>query len=138
MSCADCGEVIRVGDLTQCPKCGSHRLALSVRETVAPPLVSVFFEATDPSRTGGKKKRMRIWGHVRWEPSHMLGGALVRVRQLFDKEADRYIHEVVTKDGEVLHHQDHRLKDHQGHGSAKAAKPMDAPPDSIAPDAPED
>jgi hypothetical protein len=47
----------------------------------------------------------------------------VRKESLFDKEQDRrYEHVVDDETGEVIHHCDHKLTEHTGHGSAKKRK----------------
>jgi hypothetical protein len=45
-------------------------------------------------------------------------GDLVRKLRRIDRPNDRYVEQVETKDGTVLHHCDEPLSLHRGHGSA--------------------
>ncbi len=54
-----------------------------------------------------------------WDFSKKLG-KLIRKVSHFDQRTDsRYEHVEDPETGEVLHHEDHPLSEHRGHGSAK-------------------
>lgn len=105
---------------TPCPRCGST--ARHMRKGLAAQLThnaSLTYDAYPP---GQKSKRRRFaWGFTGWELSVKLGRP-VRKESHFDKRGDRrYEHIEDPETGATLHHQDHPLTEHRGHGSAKFA-----------------
>jgi hypothetical protein len=65
-------------------------------------------------------QRRFAWGMTGWDMSRRLR-RMVRKESLFNKRSDRrYEHVEDPETGTVLHHQDHRLTEHLGHGSDKS------------------
>lgn len=119
--CGGCGTHLGDGPDPEprkpCPACGSTRRAYHehVVESVRA------FDATGFkfSRTVNGKKEWVAQGTSGYERSRATG-RLVRKDSLFDKEANRRFERVEDAEtGEELHHCDHKLTDHVGHGSAK-------------------
>jgi hypothetical protein len=133
-STVDCGfnfgdAPAALGELRHaCPRCGGRsreiRKALSAELN---PRGSLGYGAF-PVGTTSKRRRF-AWGFTGWDFSFSLK-RLVRKDSVFDKRADRrYEHVEDPETGEVLHHEDHPLSEHWGHGSAKL-KPQGAGPRS--------
>ena len=57
---------------------------------------------------------------MRLVPQRSRDGALAYHKRIMDRDADRYIETVTMREtGEVIHHCDEPLSEHQGHGAAK-------------------
>jgi hypothetical protein len=101
-----------------CAECGglSRKVLKSFTANVTPQ-GSLEYGAFPP---GPKSKNRRFaWGMTGWDFSHRLC-KLVRKESHFDERGDRRYEHVEDPDtGEVLHHEDHPLSEHRGHGSAK-------------------
>jgi hypothetical protein len=101
-----------------CPQCGGQ--GRTVTKTLTAEVkthASLIYDAHPP---GPKSKRRRFaWGFTGWDFAHSFG-RLVRKDSQFNKRANRrYEHVEDPETGEVLHHQDHPLTEHKGHGSDK-------------------
>lgn len=98
--------------------CGDGRRTIRKRLVAAVrPLAGLRYDARPP---GVSSKRGRFaWGFVGWDWSVRLG-RLVGKEDTFNKRDDRrYEHVEDLETGEVLHHCDHPLTEHRGHGSDK-------------------
>jgi predicted small secreted protein len=116
--CGQCGKHLCDGPDPEprapCSDCGStHRVYdESIKET-AKALDSVAFKQRRRGDGGYVAKGMS--GYER-----SADGRLVKKDSIFDAEADRrFEHVEDAETGEVLHHGDHKLTEHTGHGSAK-------------------
>lgn len=102
-----------------CPKCGGHGRTV-LKEPLTAEMkatASLSYDAFPPGPTS--KGRRFAWGFTGWDFSRALQ-RLVRKDSSFDKRADRrYEHIEDPETGEVLHHEDHPLTEHKGHGSDK-------------------
>jgi hypothetical protein len=121
MNCADCEELI-TDPGNPCPRCGSTRRNATVIAAPAsarawasiPEILATWFI---PHRSWSKRRQ---WGSsgTRCERGGL--GRLVRFHDEYDKDADRRLEHVEDDaTGEVIHHTDHPLTEHKGHGSAK-------------------
>jgi DNA-directed RNA polymerase subunit RPC12/RpoP len=121
--CSDCGTTIDMsGDTAEhrvrCPKCGGSKriLHISIEEQV---IVRDGLEIK-ARRTGEKKPYVEDRGI----PSHSQRlNKIVNHQRLIDRDRDFY-RETVTdyETGEIIHHCEEPLSQHQGHGSAKTKK----------------
>jgi hypothetical protein len=102
-----------------CPKCGGHSRRV-VKEPLAAEIkatASLNYDAFPPGPTS--KRRRFAWGFTGWDFSRALQ-RLVRKDSAFNKRTNRrYEHVEDPETGDVLHHQDHPLTEHKGHGSDK-------------------
>jgi len=116
--CKGCNETLGEGPdsepRTPCPKCGSTiriyeaHVVDSVRA-----LDSLGFKLKRPGR-----KRPAVEGTSGYDRT--AEGRLVKKQSLFDREGDRRFEHVEDDEtGEVLHHSDHKLTEHRGHGADK-------------------
>jgi hypothetical protein len=122
----DCGHVLGnypagmepEGERNPCPECGG--LARRVSKTLSGELVvrSNLDYAQFPPGSLTNKQRIS-WGMTGWELSKRRG-RMIRKESHFDKRGNRrYEHIEDPATGEVLHHEDHPLTEHRGHGSDK-------------------
>lgn len=104
---------------TPCPKCGGIERTVSVKFMDCINILhNIKIVAKDPSKTGKKKVQLEfITGH---DKSH--SGEIMHKERLIDKKNNRYFEKVINSKGEVIREADEKLKDHQGHGSAKFKK----------------
>jgi hypothetical protein len=120
IECSECGAVIDTGGgipdaRAHCPKCGG------LRRTV---YASVIEAAVLRDGVGVKAKRRSdrrpyLEDSAMPSYSHDKGKVLLR-EQIIDRDNDRYFEKVTDYEtGEVIHHNEEPLSQHQGHGSAK-------------------
>ena len=100
-----------------CPSCGSRARTSDVTlATSIEPSVSL---AWDARPEGAGKRKHFAWGRIGPAWSHGRGKRVDKV-SLFVKRShgDRRYERITDPDtGEVIHHCDHKLSDHKGHGS---------------------
>lgn len=116
--CAECGEEVKRGRPGEpCRVCGgTSRVLVRVVTEQIRVLDGYAFKQKRHSSVG--RRRIVAEGFSRYEPSHK--AALVRHDRSVDRDKDRYRELVVDADtGTVLHHDEGKLSEHQGHGSAK-------------------
>lgn len=104
---------------TPCPECdGSSRLLKKAPvSATGTGLASVEYAARPPGRTSNRSRF--AWGSTGWDYSKSLG-RMVKKSSHFDKRGDRrFEHVEDPESGAVLHHEDHPLTEHRGHGSDK-------------------
>jgi hypothetical protein len=99
-----------------CPACGER--GRSVHKTLTAEVKSTASLSYDAFPPGASSKRRRFaWGFTGWDFSRRLQ-RLVRKESSFNKRADRRFEHIEDPEtGDVLHHQDHPLTEHKGHGS---------------------
>ena len=100
-----------------CPNCDSTVRAFGVSINVEMKMrISLGMKA----KHGGVKIK-RKWFVESFEgwSLHRLTNTWRHVRQLVDRDENRYLTHVESEDGEVIKHCDGRLSDHQGYGDAK-------------------
>lgn len=105
------------GDRAACPKCGGAGRVLKQAPASASATyrTSASYEARPPGRTSNRSRF--AWGFGGWDYSRRLGRHVLKVTH-FDKRSDRrFEHVEDPTTGEVLHHEDHPLTEHRGHGS---------------------
>ena len=84
---------------------------------IAVPRLDIFAEAKWWSSV--PKGRAQRWG-VTGDNFFRKAGRWSGVTRVFDKARDSYTEHIVDREtGAVLQHQEEKLSDHQGHGSAK-------------------
>lgn len=123
IECADCGtEVDGRGDTPEqrvpCSKCGStkrnYHVSISEAVTVRDGI------GVKAKRAGEKKpyiEDLSVPDH-----SRSLGKVVHRAR-VIDRDNDRYFEKITDyESGEVIHHCEEPLSQHQGHGNAKPKK----------------
>jgi hypothetical protein len=116
--CGQCGKHLGDGPDPEprapCGDCGSTRRIYGAHAIDA-------VRALDA--VGFKLRRRGDGGYVAKGTSgyyRRADGRLVKKESIFDTEADRrFEHIEDAETGEVLHHIDHKLSEHRGHGSAK-------------------
>jgi hypothetical protein len=102
-----------------CPVCGSTARRFQV-EVVEKCEVEDFLGME--GRRGGlsRHKGWFIRSFTRLVAQVSRGGALAYHTRVMDRDADRYVETVTMREtGEVVHHCDEPLSEHQGHGSAR-------------------
>ena len=106
------------GERQPCPKCGgTGRQAQKGFTAELSTKATLGYGAFPP---GPRSNRRRFaWGMSGWDFSKKFR-KWVRKESHFDKRTDRrYEHVEAPDTGEVLHHEDHPLSEHLGHGSDK-------------------
>jgi hypothetical protein len=117
-NCSLCGADVPVELAGQarlaCPHCGSLSRAFTVHAESA---VEVLSKLRLRQKRPGKKGNLveLIQG---WEPRRAVGDFIRKIRRI-DRAEDRYFEEVRDASGTLVHHRDHRLSEHTGHGSDK-------------------
>jgi hypothetical protein len=104
-----------------CPVCGSiaHRINFNV-EVVEKCAVEDFI-GMDGRRAKGNRWFIRSFTRLVAQISR--GGALAYLTRTFNREDDRYVETVTMREtGEVIHHCDEPLSEHQGHGTARGRR----------------
>ena len=121
--CTDCGSVLTVevsrDPFRPCPVCGS-----TSRQFFAEIMDKLHVEDShgmEGRRAGlGRRKGWFVRSFTRLVAQVSRGGALAYHTRLMDRDANRYVETVAMRDtGEVIHHCDEPLSEHQGHGSAR-------------------
>ena len=121
VKCQDCGEVLNETPATQadergpCPACGSKARHF---EVVISETVEVHEKLGLKARHG--KSGKPFLESVSGDDLHRKSGKWMSLERVIDRENDKY-KEIVTdpKTGEIIHHCEEPLSQHQGHGSAK-------------------
>jgi hypothetical protein len=118
--CKQCGgllpEEYRVAPDKPCPVCGSTARHYEVRIEEKVQVEDMLEWKACPA----KGRSWFSWGYTRLVAQRSLGGALAYVKRIVDRRTDRYVETVTMRDtGEVIHHCDEPLSQHQGHGSAR-------------------
>jgi hypothetical protein len=110
---------LAAGQRPGCPECGSTGVIFELlMRATAQPTATLPYSAW-PSAPMSNQRRF-AWGMTGWDMSLRLR-RMVRKESLFDKRSDRrYEHVEDPETGTVLHHWDHRLTEHLGHGSDKS------------------
>ncbi len=110
-----------------CPKCdGLSRMVRKNLSVTGTARASVAYAARPPGRRSNRSRF--AWGLTGWDYSRRIGRFVLRASH-FDKRSDRRLEHIEDpKTGEVLHHEDHPLTEHRGHGSDKAARPPGVQP----------
>lgn len=105
------------GVLDACPKCGAIGGALnSINVAGIEIFPGVDLKVKNP-RYQGRRKFIR---EVKSIAEQSVDGRLVRKDRLIDRGNNRYREKVTVVDtGDVVHHADHKLTEHTGHGSDK-------------------
>jgi hypothetical protein len=128
--CGQCGQEVNepasteAGDRRPCPACGSTSRAFGVLiESQVQLKKSLAFKAR--RQQGGKAF---VEGKVASE-LHRDSGKFVRVERIIDRAKNWYREHISDRGtGDVIHHVEEPLSQHQGHGAAKRrSKP--GPPD---------
>ena len=123
IECADCGaEVDGSGDNPEqripCDKCGSTKRIynVSISETV----VARDGIGVKAKRAGEKKPYIEDLAVPDYSRSL---GKVVQRERVIDRDKDRYFEKITDyESGEVIHHCEEPLSQHQGHGNAKPKK----------------
>jgi DNA-directed RNA polymerase subunit RPC12/RpoP len=98
--CPDCGSAIRFLDRTANEE-------LSVREQVK-------------TRVKRKGKSKPLIESISGDDLHRKTGTWYTKVRIIDQEKDYYLETITDpKTGEVIHHEEHKLSEHRGRGSAK-------------------
>lgn len=126
LSCSSClAEISDFERLNPCVRCGSvaRTLSVNVADTAA-----TFREGITVKNyvggAGAKETRLRYTIKSDIPGHRALDGLPTLESQIIDKKNDMYEHKITDEDGNVLHHEKHRLTEHQGRGSAKFKKPQ--------------
>jgi hypothetical protein len=101
-----------------CPLCGSKSRSyhLSIKEEICLKS-SLRFVHTDPNLTGRKKRKAE---GISGDSLYRATGQWNERSYLIDREKGTYTETIKDgKTGEIIHHLQESLADHQGHGSAK-------------------
>lgn len=126
VECTDCGAPIDIGGdtagrRTPCGKCGSMRRSYNVM--VSETVVARDGFGVKAKRAGEKKPYIEEKAVPDYSRSL---GKVVHREQIFDRDNDRYFEKVTDYEtGEVIHHCDEPLSEHQGHGDARLKKVRD-------------
>ncbi|OGN86981.1 MAG: hypothetical protein A2158_02275 [Chloroflexi bacterium RBG_13_46_14] len=123
LECRQCGKSFTkelVSDQSQpCPNCDSVDWCICVMETLEIPMPGIKLK-------GKMKETDQKRPTIEFEGGHDLyreSGKWNKKKRLIDRKEDKY-EEIITdsQTGEVIHHCEEKLTEHQGHGSAKTAK----------------
>jgi hypothetical protein len=112
-----------------CPECGSTARRFHVE--VVEKCEAEAFLGMEGRRAGlSRRKGWFIRSFTRLAAQISRGGALAYHTRVMDRDTDRYVETVTMREtGEVVHHCDEPLSEHQGHGSARRAlRPASASP----------
>lgn len=121
--CTDCGAAIDIvadnlQSRTQCNVCGSTRRTYTV--DITEKITAIDGYALKAKRIGQKKSYIEdrsLPDYSRSREKH------VRLERIIDRDNDRYFEKVTDyQTGEIIHHCEEPLSQHQGHGSAKYKK----------------
>jgi ribosomal protein L40E len=114
--CADCNSVLP-NENDKCKKCGSTKkiIKIHVKDTMQI-YDGLGFKVKDKTKNS---KKNPVLSAFQGAEIHKCSGKLVNKEREVDKINNRYYEHVETFNGEILHHCDEKLTDHQGHGSAK-------------------
>ncbi len=124
MKCQDCDEVLNeptdtpVDQRSPCPNCGSKARHFEV----------VISETIEVHEKLGVKARHGVKGKpflesVSGDDLHRKSGKWMTLERVIDRENDKYKETGTdSKTGEVVHHCEEPLSQHQGHGSDKKKK----------------
>lgn len=115
-NCTACGEPLP-GGKAPCPKCGgTARTAGKLIQAQAEPVAMVRMRKED--RNLPRKKQPRVDQMIGRELRRSVGDLVHKFRRV-DREAGTYTETITDKDGNLIHHQNHPIADHKGHGSDK-------------------
>lgn len=124
--CANCNSNVRYDRLgieeDRCKVCGSNHINITLTFSDKVPKIKDRLElkAKDDSFPSKKKVRTHI---ITGDERSKGNGQWVKKTWVLDKDNNRYFEHVENpQTGEVIHHCDEPLSDHQGHGTAKFKK----------------
>jgi hypothetical protein len=121
VQCGDCGKALNenpsasMEERGPCPDCASMKRAHFVEAGLG---MKVYDSVGYKHKRPGVSRGPVAWGYSGWQLRKSVGD-YVKKYSLFDRQTNRRYEHVETEDGQVLHHEDHPLTEHKGHGSDK-------------------
>lgn len=116
--CTDCGEIWGIND-RKCPKCGSpyHTKVMSISDKIS---ISDEVRGKGTKKSGMKRRPFEFIAKDEYQ--RKLQKRVFRFYRT-DREHDRYLEIIIDPEtGEVVHHCEESLSEHQGHGNAKKSE----------------